>query len=254
MMMNKILLTAVMIMFASGWLGAQVSLDGPAILKKVDELSNFKNVDFTCTATIVTNKPGKDPSTNTIKFFRRDKDDKFLVLIEKPDVQKGQGYLKIDDNVWFYDPNTREFSHSSLKENFSDSNARNEDFGASNLVEDYAIVEMTDEKIGKTDVVKLVLKAKTDLVPTPHKKIWVQKGSVPLVLKEEDYSLSKRLMRTNMYKDYEIIDGRYVPKTQLFINNLNEGERSQLNLKDISIGAIPDRVFQKNYVESVSGR
>jgi hypothetical protein len=31
----------------------------------------------------------------------------------EPESQLGQGYLKVDDNLWFYDPESRKFSHSS---------------------------------------------------------------------------------------------------------------------------------------------
>ena len=42
-----------------------------------------------------------------IQIFRRDRHDQIVILFRKPEKQKGQGYLKIDDNVSFYDHESR---------------------------------------------------------------------------------------------------------------------------------------------------
>jgi hypothetical protein len=36
--------------------------------------------------------------------FRRSADQKFIILFTKPKASQGQGYLRIDKNLWFYDP------------------------------------------------------------------------------------------------------------------------------------------------------
>ena len=46
------------------------------------------------------------------------------LLIQEPVTQKGQGYLLEGDNLWFYDPSSRQFAHTSLKETFQDSDVQ----------------------------------------------------------------------------------------------------------------------------------
>lgn len=241
-----------LLLVASSALALAQSIDPKIILKRIDVQTNFEDIDYSCTANLVTARVGKDKEGQTVKFFRRDRQDKFTIIIDKPDVKRGQGYLKLDDNIWFYDPNTRAFSHATLNDNFSDSDSRNGDFGKSNLANDYIVTEFKEEKLGKLDTYKLVLKGKTDTVPTPFKTIWVTRDDASLVVQAEDYSLSKRLMRTNKFKDYEKIRGRFVWKTALFVDNLVPGNFTQLSLKDIVLDPLPDKVFTKTYVEQVS--
>lgn len=225
--------------------------DYDSILKRIDDMSNFKGQDFTSSATIVTDRPGKDREVLKVKFFRRDSDDKFLVVTLEPDVQKGEGILKFDDNIWFYDPNTRDFSHTSLKERFGGSGANNDDFTSRSLVEDYRVSEGKEDMLGKIPVYVLGLEARNNRVPYAFLRLSVTRDQC-LVLKQEEYSLSKRLMRTSLFTDYSKIEGRFIPLKQLFVDNVTVGEKSQLSLSAVNLGPIPDEVFTKSYLEKVS--
>ncbi|RKX74714.1 MAG: outer membrane lipoprotein-sorting protein [Spirochaetes bacterium] len=223
-----------------------------AILKEIDNMNNFKESDFSATYTIVSEKPGEQTSVMKIQMFRRDREDKFLMLILQPEVQKGQGYLRIEDNVWFYDPESRKFSHSSLKENIQDSEAKNSDFKVSSLSEDYDVTSWQEDKLGRYDVYVVELEAKHSEVSYPKLKLWIRKD-MNQVLKVENYSLSGRLMRTALYPpSYIKLGNRYLPSKMLFIDELREGEKSQVTLTDASLSSLPDYVFTKSYLERVS--
>ena len=120
--MKKLLLIAAALFCGSLGLSAQTT-NYQAILARIDAQTNFLQEGVSASVTMVTDKPGKDRSITKAKMFRRDHDKKFLILIEQPEAQKGEGYLQINDNLKFYDPNTRIFSHTSLKEKFNDSQA-----------------------------------------------------------------------------------------------------------------------------------
>lgn len=230
---------------------AAQSVDYQAILARIDAQSNFDKEDIVMSVVIVTDKPGKDRSVTKAKLFRRDREKKFLILIDEPVSQKGEGYLQKDDNLMFYDPNTRAWSHTSLKEKFSDSQADNDDFNSSKMAKDYKVVSGEEAKLGKFEVYLLTLEGTNDKVTYPMIKVWVTRDK-NLVLKEEDYSLSKRLMRTSLYTNYQQINQRYVPLSMLFVDALTVGQKSQMTLSDVNIGQIPDRVFSQGYVEQVS--
>ncbi|MCX8014284.1 MAG: outer membrane lipoprotein-sorting protein, partial [Rectinema sp.] len=143
---------------------AQAKPDPLALLNELDRLSDFSGKDFSAVFTIVTQKPGEKDSVTQARIFRRDTKKQFLILILLPEVNKGQGYLREDDNVWFYDPTSRKFSHSSVKENLQNTKAKNSDFTLSSFAEDYTVTSMTEGTLGKFPVWILDMKAKTNEV------------------------------------------------------------------------------------------
>jgi hypothetical protein len=85
-------------------------------------------MDFSGVFTIVSEKPAKNNRLPKSACSGATQRNQFLILIQLPEASKGQGYLKEDDNVWMYDPTSRKFTHSSIKQNLQDSEAKNSDF------------------------------------------------------------------------------------------------------------------------------
>ena len=112
---------------------------GTDLLKEIDEKSNFDNNDFSSTISMISEDPEEGIDKTVVYQFRDDQADKFLILIKEPNIKKGQGYLMVDDNLWFYDPESRKFSHTSMSEQFNNSDANNSDFKASSLLDDYNV-------------------------------------------------------------------------------------------------------------------
>lgn len=225
--------------------------DAMAILKNVDKLSAIPNNDFSVTMTVLTNDPVKGVEKQVVRFFRRDKDDKFLLLFLEPAVQKGQGYLRIDDSLWFYDPESRKFTHMSMKENFGGTDMKNSDFGQTSFAQDYTVTSISESKVGSVPAYKIELKAKNNEVTYPYLTLWVNKNP-NLVLKAEEYSLSKRLLRTTLFVHYTKVGSSYVADTIVFTDELVKGKSTQISLKDISVGKLPNDVFTKSYLERVN--
>lgn len=225
--------------------------DFNAMLKEIDQLGSFEDTDFSCVYTFVSEKPGEETEVTQARMFRRDASEQFVMLILKPEVQKGQGYLKVDENVWFYDPESRKFTHSSLKENIQNSEAKNSDIDGLSLAEDYTVESWETGKLGNFEVYILDLKAKNNEVSYPNIKLWVRTDQT-IVLKEEDYSLSGRLMRTSYYPKYVQVGAKFVPAQILIVDELQEGEKTQLTMKNPSTAALPDSVFTKAYIERVN--
>jgi|GEM_PF-4625290 len=170
---------------------AQAKPDPVALLKELDQLSDFSGKDFSAVFTIVTQKPGEKDSVTQARIFRRDTKKQFLILILLPEVNKGQGYLREEDNVWFYDPTSRKFSHSSVKENLQNTKAKNSDFTLSSFADDYAVTSMTEGTLGKFPVWILDLKAKTNEVSYERVVLYIRKDRT-MLLKREDYSVNGR--------------------------------------------------------------
>ena len=225
--------------------------DAGKILKEIDTLGNFPGKDYTSLFTIVSEKPGEKQSITQVRVFRRDTKKQFTILIMLPEVNKGQGYLREDDNVWFYDPTSRKFSHSSVKENLQNTEAKNSDFTVSSLVDDYTIQKISDGTIGKYPVWILDLKAKTNEVSYERIVLYVRKDKT-MTLKREDYSVNGRLMRTTLYPKYVTLEDKLLPSQILILDEINKGEKSQITMAEQSVEKLPDKVFTKAFLEQVN--
>jgi outer membrane lipoprotein-sorting protein len=224
---------------------------GIEILETIDDLRTFTEGDLSSTLTLISEDPEEGVERHVVRQFRRDADDKFLMLLQEPAVKLGQGYLRVDDSLWFYDPESRQFTYTSMKERFADTDARNSDFGASSLTDDYEVASIAEGTLGRFEVYILELQAKHAEVTYARQVLWVSKDPY-LPLKSEDYSETGRLMRTSLYPNYTRVSGTYVATRIIFVDELVEGARTQITLDNVSAAPLPDSVFTKSYVERVN--
>jgi hypothetical protein len=228
------------------------------LLAKVDALVSYFDTDFSAEYTILQDKPGQGVSKTVAGFFRRDSSETFLIVIMEPLISKGQGYLKQDNTIWFYDPESRRFNTTANAERFQNTNARNSDFTRSALARDYRVLSGEDVTLGRFECRLLSLEAVTAGVTYPRMKVWI--SSDGLLRKSEDYSLSGQLLRTSAIPDYHRIGGRYVPKQILFVDALRgalvggkfESEKTQVSIAKPSFSKVADSVFSKTFLESVN--
>jgi len=247
----KILAISIIVLSFSASLNALTVSEAQEKLSFIDEQSNFENLDFSAVMTMISEDVETGIEKNVIQQFRKDSDDKFLMLFQEPAVQKGQGYLMIDDNLWFYDPESRKFSHTSMKDSFGGSHARNSDFGESSLSEDYRVLSVNEGKLGKYEVYILELEATNNEVTYPSQTMWVTKSNF-LTLKTEDYSATGRLLRTSLFPSYGRVGEKFMPTKMIFTDELIEGNKTQISITDLSTRDLPDSLFTKAYVERVN--
>ena len=230
---------------------AGVVPDFQKVLALLDERSTFPKIDFSAVVRIKTDDPEKGASDEKSAFFRRDSLDAFLVIQLEPATRMGQGMLLVSDNLWKYDPVSRKFSHSSFKENYGDSAAKNSDFRGSGKARDYRVVGSRSGALGKFDCWILDLEAVRDTVTYPFMRLWISKSDT-LQLKAEEYSLTKRLLRTALFPSYTKLAGKYIPTRQIYQDGLVAGKRTEVIVTDISVKSLPDDMFTKSYLEKVN--
>ena len=228
------------------------------MLKEVDNLVTFKETDLSAEYTIVKRDPDGSSSTTVAAMFRRDSEDKFVVLVLQPVADKGKGYLKQGNNLWLYDPIGKGFTFTSAKERFQNSSFRVSDFTGSNYSGNYKINSVKQEKLGKFNCTVFDLEATTKAVSFPKVKIWVSEDN--LVRKLEDYSLSGKLMRTSAFPSYQKVGKRWVPAKIIIQDHLVsrkvgdkvEYERTTVEIKNPSLNKQPDSLYTKEYLERVN--
>ena len=109
---------------------AQVSADiAEKCFKIMDESREVQayHGDYSATISLVVEKPGKPKENLQYKIFERT-DRKLMTIVQLfPEADKGTGYLRNDDNIWSYDPISRKFTHTSIKEAIGDSDIKLDD-------------------------------------------------------------------------------------------------------------------------------
>ena len=257
------LLLLMLLLFGLGMIfaapAAANTIDSRAILEPIDALVSYPNNDFSAEYTITQQRPGQGSSVTKAYMFRRDREDKYLILIQEPAVDRGKGYLKQADVLWLYDPVDRRFNSTSARDRFQNSNARNSDFTSSTLAQDYRIVAESREQLGAFSTRVYEMEAIHDGVTFPKMRLWVDEDN--LVRKFEDYSLSGQLMRTTAIPSYRHLGSDHYVPVQIVIEDALAGrtidgvfrrERTVISVEKPSLRTLPDAVFTRQYLERVS--
>jgi hypothetical protein len=234
---------------------AQVTID--ELLAKIQD-----NVDLTTDvrARVTFTEQKAQQGTKIIDsiYYRRDSDDSFLIVMTAPEIEKGNGYLRVGDNFWMYRRNTRTFQHINRDENIGGTNARGGDFEKRKLLELYQGVKdaagkeiITETMLGKIPVYQFEVKAKVKDVDYPKKMYWVRKDNY-LLLKEQNFSSSNMLMLTAYFRKYTIVSGKYVAVEHLYVDEFEKGNKTIVEISDIQTDRISDDIFTKAYLENLS--
>ena len=254
--MKKIILTFLLgaAVFASGF--AQVSEDIAAkafkIMENTEDILAYHG-DYSATMSLVIDKPGKPRENLQYKVFQRT-DDNLMTLVQLfPEADKGVGYLRDNENIWSYDPISRKFSHTSIKEALGDSDVKLDDVDQAKTKwrENYEVTAYEEGTLGKFAVDIITLTAKTTDPAYAKSKYYIRKD-IPLLLKEEDFSGSDRLMRTILLPKYAKVPAGYVATQAIMRDELNKGEQTQQVISDLTFDKLPDRIFTKAYLEGLN--
>ena len=86
------------------------------IIKLVDERQRNSG-DYKSLVFVKETEKKKEPRLFQAMVYRRDEDDKFMILFTKPKEEAGKAYLKIDKNLWNFDPGTGKWERRTEREN-----------------------------------------------------------------------------------------------------------------------------------------
>lgn len=190
--------------------------------------------------------------------YRRDADDKLMILFTKPKGEAGKGYLRIDKNLWSYDPGTGKWERRTERERIAGTDSRRADFDESRLAEEYTPTYEGAGKLGVYEVQKLTLKAKEGIdVAYPVVKLWVDKASQN-ILKRQEFALSGRLLRTAYYPKWKKVFSEskkadiWYPPEMRFYDEVEKANSTVVLIKEIDLNPLEANLFTKAWVESKS--
>jgi len=245
-----------LILFLAVNIFAQVSKEDSdkafSIMEESDDILAYHG-DYSATISLVIEKPGKPKENLQYKILERTEKKLMTIVQLFPDADKGTGYLRDGDNIWAYDPISRKFTHTSIKEALGDSDVKIDDVNRSDdhWRENYKVTEFSEGTLGKYEINIITLEATTNAPSYAKTKFYIRKD-IPLILKQEDFSGSGRLMRTILIPKYTKVPAGYVSTQALIRDELNKGEQTQQVISDLSFAPIPDKVFTKAYLEQLN--
>ncbi len=190
--------------------------------------------------------------------YRRSADQRLMILFSKPKSEQGKGYLRVDKNLWSYDPNVGKWERRTERERIAGTDSRRADFDESRLVDEYEASDDGDDKLGTYAVHRLTLKVKPDVdVAFPIVKLWVDTATSN-VLKRQEFALSGRLMRTlyyprwqKQYSESKKGDFWYPPEIRIY-DEVEKANSTIVLLKAVDLHPLETNIFTKAWFESKS--
>jgi len=190
--------------------------------------------------------------------FRRSQDQKFIILFTKPKASQGQGYLRIDKNLWFYDPSVGKWERRTERERIGGTNSRRSDFDESRLAEEYDPEDNGVAKLGVYMAQVMTLKGKPGIdLAFPVIKLWVDKETKN-VLKRQEFALSGRLLRTSYYPKWKkaYSESRktevWFPEEMRFYDEVEKANSTLILVKSVDMKPLEPNLFTKAWLESKS--
>jgi outer membrane lipoprotein-sorting protein len=228
-----------------------------AMLKRVDDRQK-NNGDFKSIVYVEQKEKNKSDRVFQLVVYRRDIDDKLMMLFLKPKSEAGKGYLRLDKNLFLYDPSTGKWDRRTERERIGGTDSRRADFDESRLAEEYAPSYVAEEKLGRFEVhhIKLTAKKGAD-VAYPVLEAWIDNKTGNL-LKIQQFALSGKLMRTTYYPKWKRAfskskgeDVYYAKEIRIF-DEIQKGNRTTVVIKSIDLHPLDKNMFTKAWLESKS--
>jgi outer membrane lipoprotein-sorting protein len=187
-------------------------------------------------------------------IYRRSADEKLMIMFLKPKAEQGKGYLRIDKNLWMYDPSVGKWERRTERERIGGTGSRRRDFDESRYAEDYDPEPKGEEKLGAFEVWRLKLTGKEGVdVDYPVIELWVDKATTN-VLKAQEYALSGRLMRTSLYPSWQKLYSEekkgevWFPQKMYFYDEVDKANSTIVVLKSVDLHPLEANLFTKAWL------
>jgi hypothetical protein len=256
---NTLLASLALLALLTGPRAAQ-ALSKDEMVKVLSEIDDRQRNggDYKSLAYIERKEKDKNDLVYEAVVYRRDEDDKLMILFLKPKSEAGKGYLRIDKNLWMYDPTVGKWERRTERERIGGTDSRRNDFDESRLAIEYEPAYVGEEMLGKFPVHHMKLTAKEGIdVAYPVIELWVDKATTN-VLKRQELALSGKLMRTSYYPKWEKLFSPskkadiYYPKEIRIFDEIEKGNSTVVLLQSVDLNSLPANIFTKAWLESKS--
>lgn len=228
-----------------------------SMLRTIDDRQQNSG-DFTALALIDQKEQGKSDLLYQALIYRRDETDKLAILFAKPQSEAGKGYLRVDNNLFFYDPAVGKWERRTERERIGGTGSNRADFDQSRLAEEYDPSFIEVGKLGNYAVNHIALAAKPGVdVAYATVQLWLDQATGN-ILKRQDFAVSGKLVRTTYYPQWNKLWSEskqadvYFPKEIHIFDELQAGNSTTIAMQEVALKPLDDAIFTKAYLESKS--
>ncbi len=258
--MTRFSVTALTLAVAAGASHSAVALsqaETDAIIKELD-YRQHQSGDFKQRVYIERKERNKNDTVYEAVVYRRGESNKLVILFEQPKDQAGQGYLRVDKNLFNYDPTVGKWERRTERERIAGTDTRRNDFDESRYAVEYTTTWIGEEMLGKFPVNHFKLQGKPGVdVAYPVVELWVDKAEGN-ILKRQELALSGRLMLTTYYPKWDRLFSQskgadvYVPHQIIVKDEVEKGNSTTVVVKQVDLNSLDDSIFTKAWIEARS--
>jgi outer membrane lipoprotein-sorting protein len=228
-----------------------------ALVKLVDQRQRSSG-DYKALCYMESKEKDKTDVVYELVVYRREAEEKLMLLFSKPKSEAGKGYLRLDKNLWLYDPATGKWERRTERERIGGTDTRRGDLDESRLGEEYDARFEADEKLGAYSAHKLLLTVKEGVdVAFPRIRLWID-AATGNVLKRQELALSGRLMRTGYYPKWKKIFSEskgadvWFPEEMRFYDEVEKANSTLILIRQVDLRPLSPNMFTKAWLEAKS--
>lgn len=203
-------------------------------------------------------QPGKEPRAFEVVVYRRDADDSLGILFLKPKTEAGKGYLRLEKNLFLYDPAIGKWERRTVRERLGGTDAQQDDIDNTRFHLDFDATLVGAEKLGDFDVHHVRLVAKRGVAaPFPRVDLWIDAADGN-VLKRIDQADDGRPLRTVYFRGWRRYESAskaatvHLPDEIRIVDEIVKGARTVILSKNVSLEPLPGNLFTKAWIEGKS--
>ena len=211
-----------------------IAQDATEIVKRADDKMRGEKSSY-CIMSMKIVRPGWE-RTITFKSWTKGTE-KSMVLITGPAKEEGQTFLKINNDMWNWNPRISrmiKLPTSMLSQGWMGSDYTNDDLlNQRSIVTDYTHTIIGEENVSN------VLCYKIELIPKPDAPVvwgkiimWISK-KYDVSMKIEYYDEDNYLVKSEIGEDLKNMDGRYIPAVFELIPADDEGNKTIVTMQEI---------------------
>lgn len=228
-----------------------------ALVKVVDERQRNSG-DWKGQFFLQQQEKGKNDLVYDGVYFRRDADDRLMIVFVQPRSERGKGYLRISKNLWFYDARIGKWERRTERERIGGTDSNRQDFDESRLAEEYLVRHTGDEALGRYRAYVIELRARPGVdVAYPKLKLWIDQASRN-VLKRQEFAASGKLLRTSYYPRWVKVQSPskggevWYPRELRIFDELEPANRTTVVIREVDLRPLPTNIFTKAWLEAQS--
>ncbi|ELY3083734.1 outer membrane lipoprotein-sorting protein [Klebsiella aerogenes] len=245
------------LLYSSAAQATKVDHQALEIIRKADEVRS-PNEPFRYEVTVLEFKEGMQEPENkqsldiSMRFIKPESgkkaDARSLIRFIYPPRDKGKVMLSDWYDLWFYTPELRRPVPISRSQRLI-GQISNGDVIVTNFEYAYDSTLEGEEPCGDKVCYRLSLTRKSEAITYPKVIYLVEKNAEFRPFKASYYSLDNQLLKSVLYKNYQMVLGKNRPTEIIVQNARNEKGYSVMKYSNVRLESLPEFHFTKEYIQ-----